>query len=312
LNVKWNLNDSSLIRFAASENITRPNISQLRPDQISVGQFSFITEVDPAVPGSQQIVDIRLNQINTFGGNPNLKPILSTNYDLSYEFYFGDENSFTASVFRKDIRNNIIYATQTVDTVTLDGVEIPIVFNGDVNQDEAKINGVEVAYQQFYDFLPGFLSNLGLQANYTYVDASTNAPVASATDGDPEFPEAFLRTYRFGASDFLGLSEHAFNLIGIYQSDKVEVRLAYNWRSEYLSSYRDFVTGNPIFQEDRGYLDGSFKYDFNDNLQFRFQIANILDTKANATQQIDAAGQRFGRTSFVGDRRVRVGLRYAF
>ena len=106
--------------------------------------------------------------------------------------------------------------------------------------------------------------------------------------------------------------KNGINLIGIYQSDKVEFRLAYNWRSEYLSSYRDFVTGNPVFQEDRGYLDGSFKYDFTEQFQFRFQIANILDTKANATQQIDASGQRFGRTSFVGDRRIRVGVRYAF
>ncbi|MGJ8559203.1 MAG: TonB-dependent receptor [Litorimonas sp.] len=311
LNVKWNLNDSQLIRFAVSENITRPNIAQLRPDQSANGAFRFESTTDPTVPQDQRIVDISLNQINIYGGNPDLKPILSTNYDLSYEYYFGDENSLTASFFRKDIRNNIIYASKTLDTVTLDGDEVAIVFNGDVNQDKAEINGVEIAYQQFYDFLPGFLSNLGLQANYTYIDASTNAPIASAVEGDPEFNN-FERVYRYGVTNFLGLSEHSANLIGIYQSDKVEVRLAYNWRSEYLSSYRDYVTGNPIFQEDRGYLDGSFKYDFDEHLQFRFQIANILDTKANATQQIDAAGQRFGRTSFVGDRRIRVGLRYAF
>lgn len=311
LNVKWNLNDSSLIRFAASKNITRPNIAQLRLDQVSVGQFNFINDVDPNMPGERNIVDINLNQINVFGGSPDLRPILSTNYDISYEYYFGDENSLTASFFRKDIRNNIIYAEQTLDVVTLDGEQIPIVFNGDLNQDEAEINGLEIAYQQFYDFLPGFLSNLGLQANYTYIDAKTNAPVAAAEAGDPEF-NSFERIFRFGADDFLGLSEHSANVIGIYQSEKVEFRLAYNWRSEYLSSYRDFVTGNPIFQEDRGYLDGSFKYDFNDNFQFRVQVANILDTRANATQQIDAAGQRFGRTSFIGDRRIRVGVRYAF
>jgi len=90
------------------------------------------------------------------------------------------------------------------------------------------------------------------------------------------------------------------------------MRLAYNWRSEYLGSYRDFVTGNPIYQQATGYLDGSVKYDFNDNFQIRAQIANITNEKANAEQQIDADGQRFGRTSFVGDRRIRVGARYKF
>jgi len=312
LNVKWNLNDESLIRFAISKNITRPNIAQLRGDQVSTGSFRFETNNDPAIPPDQRITDIVLNQINVFGGNPDLKPILATNYDLSYEYYFGDENSLTFSAFRKDIKNNIIYGSQTLDTVTLDGREVAIVFNGDINQDEAELQGIEIAYQQFYDNLPGLLSNLGLQANYTYVDAETNAPAPVAdADGDGT-PDSFERIYRYGVNNFLGLSEHSANVIGIYQDDKLELRLAYNWRSEYLSSYRDFITGNPIFQEDRGYLDGSLKYDVNDHLQFRFQVANILDTKAKATQQIDATGQRFARTSFVGDRRIRFGLRYQF
>ncbi len=312
LNVKWNLNDESLIRFAISKNITRPNIAQLRGDQVSTGSFRFETNNDPAIPPDQRITDIVLNQINVYGGNPDLKPILATNYDLSYEFYFGDENSLTFSAFRKDIKNNIIYGSQTLDTITLDGREVAVVFNGDINQDEAELQGIEIAYQQFYDNLPGLLSNLGLQANYTYVDAETNAPAPVAdADGDGT-PDSFERIYRYGVNNFLGLSEHSANIIGIYQDDKLEMRLAYNWRSEYLSSYRDFITGNPIFQEDRGYLDGSLKYDFNDNLQFRLQVANILDTKAKATQQIDETGQRFARTSFVGDRRIRFGLRYQF
>jgi len=67
----------------------------------------------------------------------------------------------------------------------------------------------------------------------------------------------------------LGLSEDAVNLIGIYQDDKLEMRLAYNWRSEYLGSYRDFVSGNPIFQQPTGYLDGSIKYDLTENLHQR-------------------------------------------
>ena len=314
LNVKWNLNDEMLIRLAASQAITRPNIAQLRSTQTAVVANRFVFDEDEVVmPGAtREPLDIVTTQINVFGGNPNLKPILSDNYDLSFEYYFGDENSFTASLFRKDITNNIIFGSATQEVLTLDGNQVPVVFNGDLNQDEANIQGFELAYQQFYDFLPGLLGNLGLQANYTYIDAETNAPLPVVdADGDGT-PDSFERIFRYGVNNFLGLSEHAANVIGIYQSNEVEIRLAYNWRSEYLSDYRDFVTGNPIFQTDRGYLDGSFKWDINDSLQFRAQVANILDTKANAEQQIDASGQRFGRTSFVGDRRIRVGLRYAF
>ena len=58
--------------------------------------------------------------------------------------------------------------------------------------------------------------------------------------------------------ELLGLSDTSYNLIGIYQDDRYEFRLAYNWRSEYVSSYRDFITGNPIMQDDIGFLDASF------------------------------------------------------
>ncbi|MBC6412455.1 MAG: TonB-dependent receptor [Hyphomonadaceae bacterium] len=312
VNLKWNLNDEMLFRFGASKAVTRPNISQLRADQATVGAFRFIVDTsDPDNP-NPPTTDVIPNQIFVFGGNPNLEPIESWNFDVSYEYYFGDDNSLTLALFRKDITNNIIFASETLDTVTLDGVEIPIVFNGELNQDEAEIQGLEIAWQQFFDELPGLLSNLGIQANYTYIDAETNAPLPVVDEDGDGAPDNFERIFRYGVNNFLGLSEHAVNAIGIYQDDKFEVRLAYNWRSGYLSSYRDFVTGNPIFQTGRGYLDGSLKYDINDALQVRLQVANILDTKADAEQQIDAAGQRFGRTSFVGDRRIKVGLRYNF
>ena len=102
------------------------------------------------------------------------------------------------------------------------------------------------------------------------------------------------------------------NAIGIYQDDKFEFRLAYNWRSDFVSSYSDFITGNPIFQEDAGFLDGSAKYDVTDALQLRFQVSNILATSQDATQQINADGDRFSRASIQFDRRFRFGLRYNF
>ena len=308
-NAKWNLNDEALIRFGVSKGITRPNVAQLRADQVAVANLGYDVD-DSVVPGIIQAITPQ--QISIYGGNPNLEAITSWNFDVSYEHYFGDDNSFTLSLFKKNIKNNIVYASQTIGTETLDGVEVPVVFNGDLNQDEAEIQGFEVAYTQFFDDLPGLFSNLGLQANYTYIEAKTNPPAAIADANNDGIPDSFERIYRFGVQDFLGLSDHSANLIGIYQDEQFEFRLAYNWRSEYLSSYRDYVTGAPIIQEERGYLDASAKYDFNDNLQFRVQVANILDTKAKATQQISADGQRFGRTSFVGDRRIRVGLRYQF
>ena len=312
LNVKWNLSDESLIRFGVSANVTRPNIADLSVGNEFTGNFTFVRDPNLADGVAGGPLDYFTSQINQSGGNPELKAITSTNFDVSYERYYGDNNSFSVALFRKDIKDNIIYGSQGRGSVTLDGVDVPIFYNGLLNQDDAEINGMEIAVTHFFDELPSIFGNMGIQANYTLIDATTNPPPASVDADNDGVPDTFERNYRFGVDNFLGLSDNAANLIGIYEDDKLEMRLAYNWRSDYLSSYRDFVSGNPIFQEERGYLDGSLKYNITDNFQFRAQVANILDTHAIASQQVDQAGQRFGRTNFVGDRRVKIGLRYSY
>ncbi|MBL7466378.1 hypothetical protein INQ08_24460, partial [Escherichia coli] len=50
---------------------------------------------------------------------------------------------------------------------------------------KGKIKGVEVGYQQTFDFLPGPLKGLGLQANYTYIDSS-GVPQSTLSETDPD------------------------------------------------------------------------------------------------------------------------------
>ncbi|MCH9752151.1 MAG: TonB-dependent receptor [Alphaproteobacteria bacterium] len=312
LNVKWDLTDEILLRFAASQSITPPNIDQLNASRNQRGVLSFQTDPNPA-PGTQAgVIDIVPNEIRIEGGNPNLSPIEATNIDLSFEWYFGDDGQFTVSAFHKDIKDIIVYSETNVGTIVLDGYTIPITFAGNTNLNDGKVQGVEIAYQQFYTDLPGIFGNLGLQANLTLLESEATA-LPPFTDGDGDgFPDDPTTVLRYGIDELLGLSDISGNLIGIYQDDRFEARLAYNWRSDYFSSYRDFVTGNPIIQEEIGFLDASFKWDITDQVQLSVLGANLLDTKAFASQQVDQAGQRFARSSFVNDRRFEVSLRYAF
>ncbi len=310
LNLKWNLNDDMLIRFGYSEAITRPNIADLRSDQTAYGPTTFI--VDNSDPNDPVVSDVLLQRVVIGGGNPNLEPITASNYDLSFEWYFDDDSNFTASVFKKDLDDIIIFSQENIGSITLDGRTVPIDFSGLINQDEAEIHGLELAYTHFYDELPGLFGNLGVQANYTYIDSEAT-PLPEFQDGDGDgVADSFESTFRFGIDRLLGLSEHTYNLVGIYQDDRLEARLAYNWRSDYVGSYRDFITGNPIFQEDSGFLDASLKYDLTDQVQLRFQAANLLDTKSKATQQVDASGQRYDRSSFINDRRFEFGIRWQY
>ena len=317
LNLKWNLNDAMLVRFGASKAITRPNVQDLRASQLiqanttRVNYDSITDEDDPLYGVDRGAQDIRLDRIRYTRGNPNLKPTEAVNLDLSFEWYFPG-GMVSAAVFDKDLKNIITYGDEYLDRITLDGYDVEVVYSGQVNQAKAELYGFELAYQQFYDQLPGWMSHLGLQANYTNIQAKADPPGNGVDANGDGIPDDLVTSFRFGVDDLLGQSEHIANIVGIYQDRKMEIRLAYAWRSEYLTTYRDWVTGNPIYTDQGGFLDASFRYDFNDNLQVRASISNVLDRKEKAFMLLNEQGQTAPRFAFLNDRRMVLGLRYQF
>lgn len=308
-NIKWNLNEEMLIRFGASQNLTRANIADLRAYttygastttvQWPAGHCASLGLPTTCNDGFQ---DVTLNAISAGGGNPRLKPTTSDNFDLSYEWYFPSGN-ITTAVFAKKLQNVIQGGSETIGSVTLDGATVPITYGGQVNSKSVDVSGVELSYQQFYDFLPGFLSHLGAQANFTYIDASTDPDAACTNNGEP---------CRYNITDLFGQSKYLANLVGIYQDDKFEARLAYSWRSRYLIVKGDYMTGNPTYNEPTGFLDGSLKWNVNKHLQLHTSVENMLDTTTKAVMQVDAAGNTLPRFAIKNDRRIVVGLRYLY
>ncbi|MDO7084478.1 TonB-dependent receptor [Pseudocolwellia sp. AS88] len=316
LNVKLNLNDDMLIRFGASKGVTRPNMSDLNATQsisakTSVERFANLEPDDPNIDVPRGLINGTLQNIRINGGNPDLVATTANSFDISYEWYF-ETGFITFGVFHKDIKNIVQYGVKPVDTINLDNTQVNVNFNGQLNLAEAEVSGFEVAYQDFFTGLPGIWKNFGIQANYTFVDASATPPPQFLDADDDGVPDSADTTFRFGLDNLLGQSEHTGNLIGIYQDDNLEIRLIYNYRSEYLNSYRDFVTGNPVFQKATGFFDASVRYHFNDNLTANLLIANITDEKNKSETQIDEAGTRYQRSSFLNDRRMQVGLTYTF
>ena len=318
-NLKWNLTDDMLMRFGISKAVTRPNIQDLRAGQtIAAGttsiQYEPLPEDHPDFGKPRGLENAYLRSINLNGGNPDLKATEAVNWDISFEWYFDGGDYFSAAIFGKDIKNIITYGTNVLDTITLDGQSVNFQYIGNVNEAEAELTGLELSYQDFFDQLPGLFSNLGIQANYTYIDASSTPPPAFLdNDGDGQPDEgSFANILRFGRADLLGQSRHTANLIGIYQDDNFEVRLAYNWRSEYMNNRRDWVTGDPLFQDAAGFLDASIRYDITENVQVSFNAANIMDQKSKSKVQIDEAGTMGIRSSFLNDRRFKFGIRYIY
>ena len=104
-------------------------------------------------------------------GNPALKPQFAENIDFTLEYYFEPVGAFSVGVFRKDLNDFIVsLGGQTVPNGTSNGYGGS--YGGynlitDVNAGRARIQGIELSYQQQLTFLPGPLGKLSFFANYT-------------------------------------------------------------------------------------------------------------------------------------------------
>jgi len=245
-------------RLAYTETRTRPNFNDLTPS---------ITVFAP----SGACTTLGVNDPNCFqdasGGNPDLRPIQSRNYDATLEYYFARQGSLSLALFRRDVRGFIF---RSRETVPFDSPIGEIRLDAPFNSGKGKIEGAELAFTTFfdYDWLPGFAKGFGIQANYTYIDASTEL---AAQYRDNQLP---------GQQDFPNVSKHAYNLIGMYERNNVTARLAYNWRSQFVVDYRD-IQGlqAPLRQDSLGQLDFSMSYTPIENVTIAFDALNILAGK---------------------------------
>ena len=293
-NAKLDFGNGMLVRAAASKSISRPDLS-------SFATGGGISDNTTNLRSGGTLDTGPLFQI--FTGNRLLRPIQSWNYDLSFEWYFDAVGSLSVSAFLKDIKG-IVNGGATVRSFTSpSGVTTDVLVNGPVNSDGGKLKGVEVAYQQTYDFLPSFLSGLGAQLTYTYVDAGD---FNNSSLGAEQSPFA-------GGLPLAGVSKHTINAVGFYEKGPLSARLAYNWRSDFLQTPRDVIFPfSPIYGEATGQLDGSIFVTVSKQLKLGIQGVNLLDEVTQTSQVIDFTGTKATRSAFRNDRRFTFLARFEF
>ena len=99
--------------------------------------------------------------------------------------------------------------------------------------------------------------------------------------------------------------------MGIYEKDAFSARLAYNYRSEYMLTQSQVNLNRPQFSEGVGNLDGSISYEFTENVELGFTVANILDnvTETSLVQGgVAVDGPTAPRNYFMNDRRFALKL----
>lgn len=292
-NAKLDVGNGVLFRVAVSKGISRPDLSLFRAG----GTIGNNTR-DLASAGTLESGPL----FQVFTGNRNVRPVVSWNYDLSAEWYFDDVGSLTVNGFIKDISGIVTGGIAIVDYPSANG-DLPVEVNGPSNGLAGTLKGVEIAYQQTFDFLPGLLNGFGTQLTYTYVDG-----------GDFVNPDLAGNRGTFASRQPLaGISKSTINATLFYEKGPLSARAAYNWRSDFLITPRDDIFPfSPIWQESSGQLDASLFYAVTDNIKLGVQGVNLLDSVTRTTQVIDFDGTRLTRSAFRNDRRFSFLARFDF
>jgi iron complex outermembrane receptor protein len=261
-NVRYELTDDMYLRGSATRTLGRPDYSAL------AGSVSLLP---PAVEGATG---------SGSGGNPDLEPILSTNLDFTWEWYFAERALLSASVFYMDIDNYVALGREMRSIFTIDAqnpqgrfveyeLTIPVSSSADVT-------GFEIAWQQ------PFGENWGILANYSYADGDTE-------DGSP----------------MLGTSENTYNLGGYFETESFSARVAYNYRSSF---YSGLDRNSAFFQDDVQSVDASVGYTINDNFIVSLDGRNLTDE----TIEYYAESKERPRSIYTNGRQYYLNLRFSF
>ncbi len=245
-------------------------------------------------------------------GNPSLRPVTSNNFDFTAEWYFNDSiGRLTFAAFYKEIKGVNVPGFFPTE-LTNNGVTLPALLRTAVNsRATGKIKGVELGYEQTYDFLPGLLSGLGLSANVTFLDPGS-IEQGSLSQAYPNLASAGnsanATTTDISKLPLTGLSKWNVNIGPYYQKGPLEMRLGYNWRSRFLLTVQDVIYPyQPTFNDAAGYLDGSISVAVNKHFKLGLQGTNLLNTITKTSAVIDRdATLTVPRSYFKNDRTFKI------
>jgi TonB-dependent receptor len=246
VDIKLDVTPDFDLRFDGSRTLTRPQLGALKPT-VSFGS-------------------LRRGSLSGGGGNPFLKPYLSTNLDAAAEWFFAPNSYAAVDAFYKHLTNFIVGG---VHQTTYAGLIDPFTnqlavfnINGQVNGPSANVRGLELALQYVFGN-----SGFGFQANATLVKTNRNFPTNDISGS------AFAIT---------GLANSA-NFVGFYDKHGFQFRVAVNYRDPYLLALGQGQGGTfgaePVYVDKQTTVDVSTSYDVTPQFTVFGEVTNL--TNAN-------------------------------
>lgn len=283
VHLRYEPTDDILVRGAIWTSFTRPSFKQAR----AFAKFDEDIELCPPQSTTcddsqgganvQQLEDYILGPNNTLDvGNPNLLAMTSVNYDASIGWYPSKDLFMEASIFYKDIDNFIV----DVNGITMSLEDLPLTLpvnqitefvipqnlvlndvNITLNGDKARVMGIELSYNQFFE--NGFF----VQSNMTLLDSEAQLDKSIRKEKVPLPDQA----------------DTTFNLTVGWENDKYSVRLIGNHRSKILEEVGscpltgDCKSWSDRYQDAIKSLDLKAKVNINSQVSLYFDAINITD-----------------------------------
>ncbi|WP_394132715.1 TonB-dependent receptor [Shewanella maritima] len=282
MNLSLGLTDNQRLVFAAARTMSRARMDKMHAS----ASFNY----DPN--GAEGIY------YSGNSGNPELRPWMSNQVDLSYENYFSDQGYFAIAAYYKKLENTVY-----TDTIFMDfeGV-IPGVepgkgqgrFDVPVNGEGGHISGIEASVSLDFGYFADALEGFGTILNGSYNDSE----VKETPDSDP--------------IALAGLSEKTFNATVYYENSGFEARISSRYRSDFLGEVTAIslsrvnvnVKGETVVDAQVGYDFGQGGFTSLDGLSVMFQVNNLTDEPFTTYTGDDARHvrdyQSYGRNFMLG------------
>ncbi|NML39800.1 TonB-dependent receptor [Chitinophaga sp. G-6-1-13] len=233
LHLKYSLNSQASLRAAYTRTFVRPNFADLTPGES---------------------IDNTKNPIAITKGNINLKPTFADNIDLMGEYFFHNIGLLSGGVFYKKIKD-VIFSNR----INYQEGNNNYVLTQARNISDAWLLGFEGGINKRFDFLPGVLSGLGVEANYTFINSEVK-PTGTYTTSLPN------------------QSKHLFNSIVFYERKGVMVRLAGNYRGASVESINTQLGPDFFTWTDQNFtIDASASVSITPSLRVFVELNNLTN-----------------------------------
>ena len=259
------------VRAAYSRTIGRPKFSEFAPSRESA-----------STAGTQPTLS---------RSNPDLKPRLSDNLDISLEKYLdGGSGIIAIAGFYKRIQDEIYLDTTEQLIPGLSPDTLTLVTQPQNTDNVTNLFGIELNLVKNFDFLPSPLHGLGGAVNVTKIWHDFEYPLSDGTFYEP-------RT-------MLGQANKILNTALFYDKGRFNANLALNYTGIQADRLNNSNTDNISYVDEDWQVDFKASYYVMDNLAVTVNLYNILgeseDLVTGRFQEQPGRESAFGSAYFIG------------